>query len=261
MPAVLVLACALFGASAGALVPRSAYRLAVAKGTRPRAGCGGCGTPFPPGPAGWANVRSRCPSCGAGQGPPAWLTAPAGALACGVAAWVVGSPEPAGWRAAVATCLVLAAYLAAGVAGVLLAAIDLACLRLPDLIVGATSGTVLLLLGSAAAVSGTAAAAQDLLRALAAGLLLSGGYLVLALVPGASMGLGDVKLCALLGLLLGWLSWGAVLLGAALPHLINGPVALALLLTGRAGRRTALPLGPALLAGALLAIAGDALLG
>ena len=41
--------------------------------------------------------------------------------------------------------------------------------------------------------------------------------------------------------------------GVLLPHLINGPVALVLLLTRRADRRTHLPLGPALLAGAWLA--------
>ena len=45
-----------------------------------------------------------------------------------------------------------------------------------------------------------------------------------------------------------------MLLGAVLPHLINGPVALGLLLTRKAGPRTELPLGPALLAGALLAV-------
>jgi leader peptidase (prepilin peptidase)/N-methyltransferase len=38
------------------------------------------------------------------------------------------------------------------------------------------------------------------------------------------------------------------------PHLINGPIALALLVRRRAGRRSALPFGPALLAGALLAV-------
>ena len=41
---------------------------------------------------------------------------------------------------------------------------------------------------------------------------------------------------------------------------IDGPVALALRLSGRAGRKTALPLGPALLAGALVAVIGHAVL-
>jgi leader peptidase (prepilin peptidase)/N-methyltransferase len=46
--------------------------------------------------------------------------------------------------------------------------------------------------------------------------------------------------------------------GTVLPHLVNGPVAVVLLLTGRAGRRTALPFGPALLVGALLGVATTA---
>jgi prepilin signal peptidase PulO-like enzyme (type II secretory pathway) len=71
----------------------------------------------------------------------------------------------------------------------------------------------------------------------------------------SGLGFGDVKLAGVLGLPLGWLGWPAVLLGLALPHLLAGPVALFLLLTGRAKRGTGLPFGPALLAGALLAIA------
>ena len=43
-------------------------------------------------------------------------------------------------------------------------------------------------------------------------------------------------------------------LGGLLPHLVNGPVALMLLLRGRARRDTELPFGPALLVGALLAV-------
>jgi leader peptidase (prepilin peptidase)/N-methyltransferase len=45
-----------------------------------------------------------------------------------------------------------------------------------------------------------------------------------------------------------------VFVGLLAPHLINGPVALFLLVTRRASARRPLPFGPALLAGALLAI-------
>jgi leader peptidase (prepilin peptidase)/N-methyltransferase len=45
-----------------------------------------------------------------------------------------------------------------------------------------------------------------------------------------------------------------VLLGALLPHLLNGPAVLALLLSGRVKRDSTIPLGPALLAGGLLAV-------
>ncbi|HEU5108776.1 MAG TPA: prepilin peptidase, partial [Micromonosporaceae bacterium] len=178
----------------------------------------------------------------------------------GALAWALDPTDTPGGRAAAARWLVLAAFLLAAVAGVLLAAIDLACLRLPDVIVLPVLAAGLLLCGAAAVVAGTADARQALLRALVAALALAGGYLVLALLPGGNLGLGDVKLAALLGLLLGWLSWGAVLLGALLPHLINGPVALAMLLSHRAERGSSLPLGPALLAGALAAVIGHAVL-
>jgi leader peptidase (prepilin peptidase)/N-methyltransferase len=75
-----------------------------------------------------------------------------------------------------------------------------------------------------------------------------------ALLPGDGLGFGDVKLAAVLGFLLGWFGWPTLLAGVVLPHLINGPVAIWLLVARRAGRRTALPFGPALLAGAALAI-------
>ena len=126
-----------------------------------------------------------------------------------------------------------------------LAEIDLLTLRLPDRLVGALGLSIglPLTLGYRAAVP----------RAAAAAALLGFGYLVIALAPGRGLGLGDVKLAAVLGYLLGFAGWPAVLIGAVVPHLLAGPVAVFLLLTGRAGRRTAVPLGPALLAGGLIA--------
>jgi leader peptidase (prepilin peptidase)/N-methyltransferase len=143
-------------------------------------------------------------------------------------------------------------FLVAAVVGVLLAAVDMRCLRLPDpLVLMLAAGTVLPL----TAVAVAAGEPGRLGRAAAAAVLCFGGYLMLALLPGDGLGFGDVKLAAVLGFLLGWIGWPAVLLGLAAPHLLNGPVALFLLATRRAGRRTALPLGPALLAGALIAVA------
>jgi leader peptidase (prepilin peptidase)/N-methyltransferase len=60
-----------------------------------------------------------------------------------------------------------------------------------------------------------------------------------------------VKLAAVLALVLGFAGWPAVVVGVLAPHLINGPVALFVLVTGR---RRVLPFGPALLAGALVAL-------
>ena len=69
------------------------------------------------------------------------------------------------------------------------------------------------------------------------------------------LGFGDVKLLGLLGLVLGWFGWGVLLAGVFLGLLTGGLVSLVLLVTRRAGWRTALPFGPPLLVGAVLALA------
>ena len=67
--------------------------------------------------------------------------------------------------------------------------------------------------------------------------------------------MGDVKLAAVLGLYLGWLGWGVLAVGAFAAFLLGGIFAIALLLIGRARRRTAIPFGPWMIAGTWLGIA------
>jgi leader peptidase (prepilin peptidase)/N-methyltransferase len=224
---VAVAGAAVLGALAGVLAARPAYRLAVPAGSPPRATCADCGRSL-----GW--VRGCC------GGPPRWLLGLAGAASFGALTWAL-------WPAVAA----LAAALAVAAAGLVLIPIDLAVLRLPNRIVAAAFVTVAGVLLVAAVGHGAYAA---LIRAGLAGAALAGGYLLLALLPGGPLGSGDVKLAGVLGLVLGWLGWRHVLAGAALPHLLGGPVVLVLLATGRARRGSALPFGPALLAGALLAV-------
>jgi leader peptidase (prepilin peptidase)/N-methyltransferase len=77
----------------------------------------------------------------------------------------------------------------------------------------------------------------------------------LAWVRPADLGLGDVKLAGVLGLVLGWQGWGVVVVGAFLGFLLGGLAGIGLMLAGRADRRTAIPFGPLLLFGALVAVA------
>ncbi|WP_231605454.1 A24 family peptidase [Micromonospora sp. HK10] len=145
----------------------------------------------------------------------------------------------------------LPAYLLVGAIGLVLALVDLACLRLPDPLVALAAGCGALGVFVAALVTG---AAGGLLAALAGAALSFGCYALLAVLPGSRLGFGDVKLAAALGLPLGWLGWSALGLGLILPHLLNGVVVLALLATRRVRRDTALPFGPAILVGAWLAV-------
>lgn len=84
-----------------------------------------------------------------------------------------------------------------------------------------------------------------------AGGLVGGGAMLLAylLLPG--FGAGDVKLCALIGLVVGLRGVGVAL---TLGVLLTGAVALAGLATRRLSLRSALPFGPGLAAGALLVL-------
>lgn len=239
LAAVLVGVGALTGAIGGLLVPLPAYRLSVPAEEPDRSACTACAAPLPAGLAGWVRLPATCPGCGVSLGPPAWLTAVAGGLAGGLlAAALTATPE-------------LPLFLALTVLGVLLAAVDLACRRLPHQLVMPALWLAAALFAGLALVTGAWGA---WIRAVLAAAVLGGVFLLLANLPGGGLGYGDVKLAALLGLFLGWLSWRAVLWGGLLPWLINGPVVLALLLTGRVRRRSALPFGPALLAGALLAV-------
>jgi leader peptidase (prepilin peptidase)/N-methyltransferase len=153
--------------------------------------------------------------------------------------------------AAVGPTLVLPLFVALTVLGVALGAIDVACKRLPhDLVIPAIwiGGMWLTVV---AAITGDWNA---LLRAAFGAAVLGALYFVLFLVPGQGMGFGDVKLAVLLGGFLGWLGWPEVILGVLVPWLLNGPVVLVLLLTGRVNRKTTLPFGPAMLAGAWVSI-------
>ncbi|MGY1736214.1 prepilin peptidase [Geodermatophilus sp. SYSU D00684] len=153
------------------------------------------------------------------------------------------------WRFGVSA--VLPAYLLLAVAGVLLAAIDRQHSLLPNRVVLPTlvAGTVLL--AGAAAVTGEWPA---LLRAVLAAAAVFGVLLVMALVSPAGMGMGDVKLGAVLGLYLGWLGWPHVVLGLFAGFAVQAVLALGLMAVRRAGLRTELPFGPALLLGTGLVV-------
>jgi leader peptidase (prepilin peptidase)/N-methyltransferase len=87
----------------------------------------------------------------------------------------------------------------------------------------------------------------------AIGMLAYGGSLLLvAIVSPAGMGMGDVKLASLIGLVLGSVGLRYVAVAAGAGILMGGVGAIAALLAG-ASRKQAIPFGPFLAAGALVA--------
>ena len=222
MLAVLVLVALITGAAAGVLVNRAAGRF--------------------PWPAGAGARELLAPG-------PVAVRAPVVEALTALLAVLTVLRFGASWE--------LPAFLLLVVAGVLLTVVDLRHRLLPNRVVlpALAAGAALLL------VPAVADGAWDaLLRAVLGAATLFAVYLALALVSPGGLGMGDVKLAALLGLYLGWLGWPAVVLGALAGFVVQAVVALALLATRRIGLRGELPFGPAMLAGAALVIGGTALL-
>lgn len=128
--------------------------------------------------------------------------------------------------------------------GVLLGVIDLRTKLLPNTVVLwflAATGAALLL---------TAVGTRDwaaLLGAAAGSATLFVIYLVLALIAPGGLGMGDVKLAAVLGLIGGWagaVAWIGILLGG---FLLGGLAGLGVLLLRRGSRGSTFPFGPGML--------------
>ena len=145
----------------------------------------------------------------------------------------------------------LPAFLFLAGAGLLLAVVDLRHRLLPNRVVVPSVVVGLALLAVPAAVEGDWPA---LLRAVLGSVVLFAAFLVLALIAPSGLGMGDVKLAALLGLYLGWLGWSAVVLGGAAGFVVQAVVVLPLLALRRISLRSELPFGPAMLAGAALTV-------
>jgi leader peptidase (prepilin peptidase)/N-methyltransferase len=79
-------------------------------------------------------------------------------------------------------------------------------------------------------------------------------YFLLVLAYPAGMGFGDVKLAGVLGLYLGYLGWPTWFTGWFFGFLLGGVFGILALVFRRASRKTKVPYGPFMIAGALLAI-------
>ncbi|MBC6465523.1 prepilin peptidase [Actinomadura alba] len=146
----------------------------------------------------------------------------------------------------------LAAFCYLGVVGVVLSFIDIALHRLPDPLTLPSYPIGAALLG--VAVPFTDDGGTRYLHALAglcAMLLL---YFVQWFIVPNAIGFGDVKLSGVLGLYLGWLGWPAWILGLFAAFVLGGVWAVGLLITRRADRKSAIPFGPFMLVGVLVAV-------
>ncbi|MGB8020271.1 MAG: A24 family peptidase [Candidatus Nanopelagicales bacterium] len=187
----------------------------------------------------WLLLRGRCRACGGRIGVRYPLVEAITGVLFGVLACRVGFT----WE--------LPAMLYLTSVCIALVFIDLETQRLPNALTLPSYPILAGLLLLPAVIEGSW---DDLLRAMLGGLALFLLYFVLALVNPAGMGMGDVKLSGVLGMGLGWFGWGVLVVGALLAFMLGALVGVALLVSGRAGRRTKIPFGPFMVAGALLSI-------
>lgn len=180
----------------------------------------------------WLLLRGRCRSCGV------HISARYPLIEAGTAALCV----------AVVLAKSSAADIALGLAMVLLlvpaAAIDLEHKRIPNLIT-LPGCLVAIALGFAFDASGEPAR-------LLAGLGAGGAFLIVTLISPRGMGMGDVKLATMIGLFLGSAVIPAILI-ALLAGVLVGGVVIARVGVSK-GRKTAVPFGPFLALGALVAL-------
>lgn len=130
-----------------------------------------------------------------------------------------------------------------------LAAIDLEHHRLPNAIV-MPLGVVCLLWVGVGPMTGLELKVGP---AFIGGAAYGGGLLVISLVSRGGMGMGDVKLAAVIGFVVGALDLASVAVAAGAAFLLGGVIGVVALLRG-AGRRSAIPFGPMLAGGAFIAI-------
>jgi leader peptidase (prepilin peptidase)/N-methyltransferase len=256
---LLVAAIGLFGALIGSFLNVVVWRVPRNESIRfPASHCTTCQAPIRP----WDNVpvvswlvlRGRCRDCKAkiSRRYPAVEAATAIAFA-GVAWWALSGGLEADTTVpdTVAFVLALVAYLYLAAISISLALIDLDTHRLPDKIVLPSYFVCGVLLSTSSVLIADYTA---LLTAALAGLALFAFYLVLSLGYRGGMGFGDVKLAGVLGIMLGWLGWGHVAVGAFAPFALGGIFALVLVIGGKAGRKTRIPFGPWMIVGAWVGI-------
>lgn len=247
MTVALILIAGLFGLAIGSFLNVVVWRVPRGESiVHPPSACPRCGHAIRPRDnvpvLSWLLLRGRCRDCGN----PISARYPLVELGTGVlfalTAWFTG----ASW--------VLPALLYLAAISVALALIDIDTKRLPDAIVLPSYPVALALLALASWNPGGASDWPALLRAVIGGAILYGVYLVTMLAYPPGMGFGDVKLAGVLGLYLGWFGWGTLVIGWFAAFVVGGLFSIALLVAGRAGRKSGIPFGPWMLLGAVVGI-------
>jgi leader peptidase (prepilin peptidase)/N-methyltransferase len=242
--AFVAVVCGVLGLAVGSFLNVVIHRVPAKESVvRPRSRCPKCGTELASRDnipvLSWLLLRGRCRTCGE----PISVRYPLVELAC-AALFVAGGIRFADSWALPAYLLLFASLLA-------ISAIDLERYIIPNRIVYPTLFAGAVLLTAAALADGE----PDRIKRAAIGAFAAWfALLVVHLIQPKGMGFGDVRLSAVLGMYLGWIDLKLVLLGMLLGFLLGAVIGVALVVTGLRGRKDAVPFGPFLAAGAVIAI-------
>jgi leader peptidase (prepilin peptidase) / N-methyltransferase len=256
--ALLAVLTGIFGLAIGSFLNVVIYRVPIGKSiVSPPSACPGCDQPihaYDNIPViSWLLLRGKCRNCKTTISARYPLVELGTGILFGLVGWRFAGDiiESTTAGAAIAATLVLLAYAFLAAIGVALAAIDIDTHTLPNVIVLPAYVVGVVLFAGSAIFGG---AWDALLRAVIGAAVLFGAYLLLALAYPRGMGFGDVKLAGVIGLFLGWLGWGSLIVGAFSAFLLGGIFSIALLIARRVNRKSGIPFGPWMLAGAWVGI-------
>lgn len=242
--ALVVVVCLVMGSVIGSFLTVVAHRVPRGESVvRPPSSCDGCGARLGPRElvpiVSWLLTQGRCRHCGERIGLEPLLIEVATA-----AVFVAFGLEFGATVETVAFCVL-------GGALVALSAIDLRTTRLPREITYTTIAIGAPLLAVAAVARGEP---QRIIGMLVGAVLALGIMGAIHLAARGGMGDGDVRLSPLLGLYLGWINPGIVPVGLFFGFLLGAVVGVLIMATRRGDRRTAVPFGPFLAAGTVVAV-------
>lgn len=260
MTALIPILVGVFGAFIGSFLNVVIYRVPQKVSVvSPPSACPNCGariTPWQNVPVmSWLVLRGKCAACTDPISVRYPLVELGTGLAFGVVTWKWISAMPVGTvqggLAGAGAIVLLAAFLYLAAITVALALIDLEHHRLPDSIVLPSYVVAGVLLAASALLTQNYAAMLGAAIGAAAMFLF---YFVLAFISPRGMGMGDVKLAGVLGLYLGYIGWGALLVGSFGAFVLGGLFSIVLLVLRKAGRKSSIPFGPWMLAAAWIGI-------
>jgi leader peptidase (prepilin peptidase)/N-methyltransferase len=242
--AVGIALAAVFGLVLGSFANVVVYRVPLKQSiVKPASRCPSCGTPLRARDnipvVSWLLLKGCCRSCGAPISP----RYPAIELLTGLLFTL------AAWRIRPSSDLV--AYLPLLWVLVVLSFIDLEHKILPNRIVIPSLAAGVVLTGIASAFG---PGFGEWVRGIEGAGVSFAFFLILALISPRGMGMGDVKLAAVLGLALGYLGWGRVFVGFFVAFIAGALGGIALIAARRAGMKSEVPFGPYLALGTVVGV-------